>query len=76
LVYQARTSARTGAGRAKVLQELVDAVLVDRDALDVQPVEVPGGVLPIVGQEACTTRYRTSRIVPSISNTMQSSWSG
>jgi hypothetical protein len=38
-------------GQGQVLQEPVDAVLVNRYVLGAQPVEVPRGVLPVVGQQ-------------------------
>jgi hypothetical protein len=38
-------------GQGQVLQEAVDTVLVDRNLLGTEPVEVAGGVLPVVGQQ-------------------------
>jgi hypothetical protein len=38
-------------GQGQVFKEPVDAVLVDRDVLGAEPVEVSGGVLPVVGQQ-------------------------
>ena len=63
-------------GERQASEKLIDPVLMDGDIFGTEPVEVLAAVLPVVAEERVTTRWRRSRMVPSISNTMQSCWSG